>query len=195
MIVRWAVAGPVTADLAFTALEREKAARFRFGADRLAYLAAHALVRECAAELLGVPASGLVLGQRCPDCRKDDHGRPFIEGHDGVHVSLSHTRGFVAAAASRTPVGVDIEGVGSAVPDEVLAPAERAAGPLLRLHRWVLKESLIKVGATRLDELASVDLSVVTGEGGFAWRGWDLRTEAVAGEAAVLGVAGEPRRT
>ncbi|HEY1179199.1 MAG TPA: hypothetical protein VGF17_23850, partial [Phytomonospora sp.] len=195
MIVRWAAAEPVTAVYAFTALERERAGRFRFDADRVAYLAAHALVRDCAAELLGVPAGGLVLGQRCPDCGRDDHGRPHVEDHGEVNVSLSHTRGFVAAGASRGPVGVDVETVsGHGVPDEVLAPAERAGGELDRLRRWVLKESLIKVGAARLDGLAGVDLSVVDGDGDFAWGGWDLRVAVVASGAAVLGVARPLRR-
>jgi len=190
VIVRWAAVGPVTGDHAFTALERERAGRFRFDADRDAYLAAHALVRDCAAELLGVPAVGLVLRQRCPDCGREDHGKPYVEGIDDLHVSLSHTRGFVAAGASREAVGVDVEVLADqGVPDEVLAPAERADGPLVRLHRWVLKESLIKVGAARLDGLAGVDLSAVTGVGDFVWRGWDLRTELVAGGSAVLGSA------
>lgn len=195
MIVRWAAVEPVTADYAFTERERSRAGRFRFDADRAAYLAAHALVRDCAAELLGVPATGLVLRQRCPDCGRDDHGKPYLEGFDDVQVSLSHTRGFVAAGASRAAIGVDIETVaGQRVPDEVLAPAERAGGPLVRLRRWVLKESLVKVGAARLDGLAGVDLSGVAGDGEFAWGGWELRVAVVADGAAVLGSARGPRR-
>ncbi|MEV0650152.1 hypothetical protein AB0I28_33325 [Phytomonospora sp. NPDC050363] len=191
MIVRWAVVEPVVKAYAFTPHELERAGRFRFDADREAYLAAHALVRDCAGELLSADPCALVLRQRCPDCGDADHGRPYIEGAEDACVTLSHTRGFVAAGASRSPVGVDIEPVTErGVPDEVFAPGERTSDPLLRLHRWVLKESLIKVGAASLGSLAEVDLSGVSGSGGFAWGGWSLRTETVAGGAAVLGSAG-----
>lgn len=190
MIVRWAaVTETDPASYAYTPWERGRADAFRFPADHDAYLAAHGLVRECAATLLGTDPAGLVLRQRCPDCAAETHGRPYIEGSD-AYVSLSHTRGYVAASAAYLPVGVDIEAATvTDVPDTVFAPAEHGGSPLLRLHRWVLKESLIKVGATRLDELRDVDLSHVTGAGEFRWGAWVLRTELVDDGKAVLGSA------
>lgn len=186
MDVRWsAVTGEVAA-YAFTPAELRRAAAFRFAVDRDAYFAAHALVRDSAAALLGADPARLTLSHLCPDCGDTEHGRPIIEG---VRVSLSHTRTHVAAAAAHVPIGVDIEATGrEQVPDSVLAPGERGDGPS-RLRRWVLKEALVKVGATTLDGLAGVDLSHVDTEGAFRWREWDLEVSLVDGGRALLGLA------
>ncbi|MFI8458737.1 4'-phosphopantetheinyl transferase family protein [Kitasatospora sp. NPDC085464] len=155
-----------------TALERERAARFRHESGRVDFTAGHLLVRLCAARLLGVPAAGLVLAQQCPDCGLADHGKPYLPDHPGVHVSLSHTKGVVAAGAGHQPIGVDVElsargGSLGAVARRVLAPEELAlveADPeperaFLRL--WVRKESLIKIGRATLDTLGRIDLSAL----------------------------------
>ncbi|MFJ6137846.1 4'-phosphopantetheinyl transferase family protein [Kitasatospora sp. NPDC092286] len=163
---------PEAGEHLLTAVELERAARFRHESGRVDFTAAHILVRLCAARLLGVPAAGLTLAQNCPDCGKGDHGKPYLPDHPGVEVSLSHTKGVVAAAAGHQPVGVDVElstRGGSLLPvaQRVLAPAELRlveAHPepdraFLRL--WVRKESLIKLGRTSLDTLAAVDLSAL----------------------------------
>ncbi|GLZ81737.1 hypothetical protein Afil01_65440 [Actinorhabdospora filicis] len=186
MDVRWSAVTDEVAPYAFTPAELRRAESFRFAADRDAYLAAHALVRDCAAALLGADPAVLTLTHLCPDCGDTEHGRPIIEG---VHVSLSHTRTHVAAAAADRLIGVDIEETGREdVPDSVLAPGERGDGPS-RLRRWVLKEALVKVGATSLDGLAGVDLSHVDTDGRFRWRDWDLDVSLVDGGRARLGVA------
>ncbi|WP_327676599.1 4'-phosphopantetheinyl transferase family protein [Kitasatospora sp. NBC_00458] len=161
---------PEAGEHLLTAVEKERAARFRHESGRVDFTAAHVLVRLCAARLLGVPAAGLTLAQNCPDCGKGDHGKPYLPDHPDVSVSLSHTKGVVAAAAGHRPIGVDVElntrsGSLLDVAGRVLAPAELAqvqahpdpASAFLRL--WVRKESLIKIGRTSLDGLASVDLS------------------------------------
>ncbi|MFJ6616247.1 4'-phosphopantetheinyl transferase family protein [Kitasatospora sp. NPDC091335] len=163
---------PEVGEHLLTALERERAARFRHESGRTEFTAGHLLVRLCAARLLGVPVAGLVLAQRCPDCGLADHGKPYLPDHPGVHVSLSHTQGVVAAGAGFQPVGVDVElsarsGSLRAVARRVLAPAELAlveADPeperaFLRL--WVRKESLIKIGRASLETLRRVDLSAL----------------------------------
>ncbi|OII61500.1 hypothetical protein BJP40_05125 [Streptomyces sp. CC53] len=150
--------------------ERDRAARHPAGQQRDDYLAAHVLVRLCAARYLGVDPATLVLGQHCTGCGGEDHGRPFLRGLPGVGVSLSHTRGAVAAAAGHGPVGVDVEDAAGAVfsprvAARVLAPAELSAvradpdpaRAFLRL--WVRKESLVKVGATTLGGLRGFDLT------------------------------------
>jgi 4'-phosphopantetheinyl transferase len=158
-----------------TALERERAARFRLPSARTDFVAAHLLVRECAARLLGRPAAGLTLLQRCPDCARDDHGKPYLDGHPEVEVSLSHGRGVVAAAAGLHPVGVDVEqpskGTAAEVMERVLSAGELArvrahAEPdraFLRL--WVRKEAMVKLGRTTLDTLTQVDLSALELDG------------------------------
>ncbi|MER5350510.1 4'-phosphopantetheinyl transferase superfamily protein [Kitasatospora sp. NPDC002551] len=153
-----------------TAVEKERAARFRHESGRTDFIAGHVLVRLCAADLLGVPAAALTLAQHCPDCDKGDHGKPYLPDHPGIEVSLSHTRGVVAAAAGHRPVGVDVEltdrgGTLLDVAPRVLAEEELRqvrehtdpARAFLRL--WVRKEALVKIGRTTLDGLASVDLS------------------------------------
>lgn len=163
---------PEAGEHLLTAMERERAARFRHESGRIDFTAGHVLVRLCAARLLDVPVAGLVLAQQCPDCGLADHGKPYLPDHPGVHVSLSHTRGVVAAGAGFQPVGVDVElsargGSLGSVARRVLAPAELAlveAAPepeqaFLRL--WVRKESLIKIGRATLETLARVDLSAL----------------------------------
>ncbi|MGW2372035.1 MULTISPECIES: 4'-phosphopantetheinyl transferase family protein [Kitasatospora] len=163
---------PEAGEHLLTEIERARAARFRLESGRTDYVAGHVLVRLCAARLLGVPAAGLVLAQECPDCGLADHGKPYLPDHPEVQVSLSHTRGVVAAGAGLRPVGVDVElaargGSLGAVARRVLAPAElalveSAAEPgLAFLRQWVRKESLIKVGRATLDTLGQVDMSAL----------------------------------
>nr|WP_237419216.1 4'-phosphopantetheinyl transferase superfamily protein [Kitasatospora sp. SID7827] len=150
--------------------ERERLRRFLRPADRDDYLAAHLLVRYCAAALLGTDPAEVAFGQRCPGCGEATHGRPYLTDRPGTHLSLSHSGGVVAAAAGPVPVGVDVEHLGPRTSDPaaletVLSPAERA---LVRAHPdpttaflrlWVRKEALIKLGRTSLDALAELDLS------------------------------------
>ncbi|KJS58215.1 4'-phosphopantetheinyl transferase superfamily protein [Streptomyces rubellomurinus] len=161
---------PEVGEHLLTALERERAGRFRQESGRLDFTAGHLLVRLCAARLLGVPADGLVLAQQCPDCGLADHGKPYLPDHPEVHVTLSHTRGVVAAGAGFRPIGVDVElavrgGSLRAVARRVLTPGELAAveaSPepnLAFLRQWVRKESLIKIGRARLDTLGEIDLA------------------------------------
>ncbi|MFF1906809.1 4'-phosphopantetheinyl transferase family protein [Kitasatospora sp. NPDC058218] len=163
---------PEAGEHLLTTVERERAARFRHESGRVDFTAAHVLVRLCAARLLGVPATEVTLAQNCPDCGKGDHGRPYLPDHPDVQVSLSHTRGVVAAAAGYQPVGVDVELTARSgslldVAQRVLSPAElrqveahpEPGRAFLRL--WVRKESLIKLGRASLNTLAGVDLSAL----------------------------------
>lgn len=149
--------------------ERDRAARLPTEEQRADYLAAHLLVRLCAARLLGTAPDTLMLGQCCSECGGEDHGRPFLRDRSDVGVSLSHARGVVAAAAGPGPVGVDVEDAADAVfsprvAARVLAPAElsavRAAPDPARsfLRLWVRKEALVKVGVTTLGRLRGTDL-------------------------------------
>ncbi|GEL94304.1 4'-phosphopantetheinyl transferase family protein [Cellulomonas composti] len=182
-------------DAALTPAERARRDRLTDVADRAAYTAAHLLVRRCAADALGVTARGLVLRQRCPGCGGDDHGVPTIAGHDGLAVSLSHTRGYVAALAvvvgpgpdAGTPrVGVDVERA-QAVPASAFSSAERhwveasASPEHAATDLWVRKEALIKAGVGDLG--AAADLCVL-GDGAGPAR-------AVAGRAVHGWCAGD----
>ncbi|WP_031074476.1 4'-phosphopantetheinyl transferase family protein [Streptomyces sp. NRRL WC-3742] len=163
---------PEAGEHLFTAMEQERAARFRHESGRADYTAGHVLVRLCAARLLDVPVTAVVLAQQCPDCGLADHGKPYLPDHPGVEVTLSHTKGVVAAGAGFQPVGVDVElavrgGSLRAVARRVLTAGELAAveaapePDLAFLRQWVRKESLIKIGRARLDTLGEIDLAAL----------------------------------
>lgn len=148
--------------------ERRRGARLRHPTDRAAYVAAHLLVRWCAALLTRRAVASLELIQRCSECGGRDHGRPSLAGLPDVYVSLAHARGAVAAAAGWGTIGVDLElttAPGAAAMPVALSPAEqdrvRESGTpdATFLRYWVCKEALVKAGATDLDGMAGIDLS------------------------------------
>lgn len=144
-----------------TEVERDRGARFMFEADRDSFVAAHLLVRLCAAAVLGVEPEKLTLRQYC-DLHGHGHGRPYIEEAPELGVSLSHTRGYVCAAAGPGKVGIDAERVPAGplhadLADSVLTPRERAAvtGNDELIRRFTRKEALIKRGELTLGTLGS----------------------------------------
>ena len=72
-------------------------------------------------------------------------GRPRLEGW---HISISHTRGYVAVILSRdTRVAVDIEYVANRVnkvASKFIRPDEQANSTLTRLLHWSAKETVYK---------------------------------------------------
>ncbi|MBT2488592.1 4'-phosphopantetheinyl transferase superfamily protein [Streptomyces sp. ISL-96] len=172
------------------------------GADRPDYVAAHVLVRICAARLADVPPQSIVIEQRCPGCGATDHGRPYVRDHPGLSVSLSHTRGTVAAAAGRSPVGIDVETTAGFVFDprlaervlgaEAAAAVRTAADPALAfLRRWVRKEALVKVGHGSLFGPATAESGTAeSGADDARWqvRGWTARDSG----AVAAAVSQEP---
>ena len=156
------------------AVRRERIAR---AADRAAYDAAHLLVRECAGELLGCDARDLALAQLCSACGGDTHGAPRIVGSP-VRVSLSHTRGCVAAVASWSRCGIDVERVGAPVMRRALTDdearwvaAQRSPGDAF-VMLWTRKEALVKAGLGALERVHLLDaLRPVAGARIGDWRG------------------------
>ena len=153
-----------------TAAERDRAGRFRFDRDRSDFIAAHILARVTGGSALGVHPRSLTLVQHCDRCG-EAHGAPHFAETPAVGVSLSHTRGYVAAAVGPGPIGVDTEGASSAhgvdedLASEVLAPGELellAAAADRRqafIRLWVRKEAMVKCGRGSLDDLSAIDLS------------------------------------
>lgn len=180
IVARFAAVDQVRVDAALTGAEQVRHDRLRFAIDRDAYRAAHLLVRECAGELLGLAPRLVQVEQNCPHCGRLGHGRPSIIGEPGVLVSLSHTRGFVAAVAATAPCGIDVQTVATSVPHTAVTVPERAwleaqPDPLPAFTRlWVRKESLVKAGAA--DDPASIDVLDASGPAGrvagFALTDW-----------------------
>lgn len=145
--------------------ETARLARLRSADDREAFTAAHLLVRSCAAALVGMEPRHLEFVQRCASCGRDGHGRPTIVGHPDVHVSLSHTRGCVAAVAARSPCGIDVETIHRGPPPRGVLTEREAAwvrddpDPARAFTMlWVRKEALVKAGIGTLAEVGSLDV-------------------------------------
>lgn len=164
--------------------ERRRSEAFSDDRDRDAFLAAHLLVRLCAARWINSAPERINLVQRCAVCG-GPHGRPLIEAAEWLAVSLTHTRGYVAAAAAPGAVAVDVErpsprllnagllqAAFSAGEQALVAASPAPADAVTRL--WLVKECLIKLGRASLDELAKVDAtSVPAGLYTVNWRAHD----------------------
>ncbi len=88
-----------------------------------------------------------------------EHGKPYLEGHHGVHFSLSHCRLAVACAVSSRPVGIDVETIRQphetllrhVMSEEEVSTIYAAADPALQFTRlWTRKEALLKLRGTGL---------------------------------------------
>ncbi|MFG1702005.1 4'-phosphopantetheinyl transferase family protein [Nonomuraea sp. M3C6] len=173
-----------------TEVERERAARFRFEADRECFTAAHLLIRLCAGAALGAGPQELTLLQHC-ELHGPGHGKPYIEEAPELGVSFSHTRGYVCAAAGPGKVGVDAEHVppgplDALLADRVLTPRERAlvTGNDELIRHWTRKEALIKRGELTLDQLHAGG-DDLTGRHLLEWSaGPDIRVAVITDTAA-----------
>lgn len=145
-------------DTRLAAWELRRRDRLRHAADRDAFVAAHLLARSCLTELTG---EQLDLSACCPHCDGSDHGRPFVSGRPELHVSLSHTTGWVAAIAATAPCGIDVQII-TDVPDSALTPRERARArsDLQRSRLWARKEAIVKAGLAHIDDIGRLDVSV-----------------------------------
>lgn len=186
---------PADARQWLTDAERARADALRKAGDRADFIAAHALVRLAAARVLEVDPGALTVEQQCPTCGLRGHGRPAIAQAPELHVSLSHTRGYVAAVADTAPVAVDVERlVRDGDPERldglaatVLTAAERrlvltAAEPERAFTAlWVRKEALIKLGRAELDSLVDVNAAAATdGCAVFGWNDGDVVGVAIS---------------
>lgn len=186
-----------------TDAESSRAERFIRKQDRLDFVAAHLLVRHCAAELLGTRACMLTLLQRCERCGQS-HGRPWLAEVPELSVSLSHTLGYVCAAAGYGAVGVDVEHATAGPADEnlvslALTPAEAGLVGLDNrklIRQWVRKEALVKRGELALDRLRDVDLSKLPLDGVPRPLEWEGRhfVEWTAGTVMATVITDQPAR-
>ena len=137
-------------ELALTLGDAEcaQARRFRFEADRHAFVVARALLRALAADPCGMTPQEL-------DLRHDAKGRPYIAQAPRLHVSLSRSRDAVAAAVtSAAPVGVDIEcmaqdRVDASMLEAFVVPREPVTQRQL-LSQWTALEAFWKAWGTGL---------------------------------------------
>ncbi|MFG2594673.1 4'-phosphopantetheinyl transferase family protein [Streptomyces sp. NPDC048462] len=135
------------------AAELSRAGTLAVEADRLCFVASHVALRMLLGARLGIaPAAVRLTREACPSCG-GPHGRPAT---DGVHFSLSHTRGVALLAFADEPVGVDVErvpaaGIVAEIGDK-LHPAERRElaalpeqeRPAAFVRAWTRKEAYLK---------------------------------------------------
>lgn len=189
--------------------ERERAARFYFDRDRIAFTVARGTLRTLAGRYLAEPPARLVFGYGA-------RGKPYLTAPPGAlqfNVSHSGQRALLCFARDRE-VGVDIEL--RREPPDLLAIARTAFSPteyaaLRRLppdaHHdafftcWSRKEAFIKATGEGVAQLAAFDVSLDPGEPARLLRvdgeppgapRWSIRDlPATAGYAAALVVERE----
>ncbi|HSW20501.1 MAG TPA: 4'-phosphopantetheinyl transferase superfamily protein [Ramlibacter sp.] len=151
--------------------ERDRAGRFRRGADRLRFVAAHAALRLILSKTVGTPAAqlGFVYGPAGkPSLAEAPGGPPFF--------SMSHSGDCALVAVfDDAPVGVDLEMLAHAAEHALdlvdlftaaeLAEIEAAPGaqrPLASYRCFVRKEALLKAAGCGLG-LGVDQITVSTG--------------------------------
>jgi 4'-phosphopantetheinyl transferase len=89
---------------ALGAEERQRAAAFRFDRDRIRYTRRRAHLRRLLAEVTGRPPATLRYSV-------NEHGRPLLPDHPGLHFSASSSGDLGLVGFSGCEVGVDVEQV------------------------------------------------------------------------------------
>ncbi len=116
------------------------------------HLAAYALARSAASEVLGIPSGDVTI-------EKKPSGQPFFPSHRSLFLSISHSRDMVAAAVDFSPVGIDcqkIEALRPLVLKKCFTAEERASvlSPCDFYRIWTRKEAYFKMLGTGItDEL------------------------------------------
>ena len=138
--------------------DRARASALADPDDRRRFTVAHGLLRILAAQELGAPPGGLRWAT-------GPHGKPeLVPPWSGLHTSLSHSGGMVAAAVSASrPAGVDIQELLPGLDPVRLSarffPAEEAryvaagrdgAQADRFAHLWARKEAVVKASGGRL---------------------------------------------
>jgi 4'-phosphopantetheinyl transferase len=133
--------------------EQDRAARFRFEADRRHWTNARCALRAVLSRYVGTPPEDIrfTLGP---------HGKPATEG---IEFNLSHARNWAAIAVSHTiPVGIDIESIRDNVEiDKLLRRIgeTQTEGPKEHLfHLWTRREARTKALGSPLMEIPPPDV-------------------------------------
>lgn len=146
--------------------EMDRADRLRFAADRWSYCAAHAGLRVLLAQALEAHPRDVTFAVSPGGKPALDPARHGSAACAELHFNISHTRGMVAVALSRRPVGIDVEPV-RPLPDmrnlvatlmapEALAAFDAAEDDAVRIELffryWTLGEAFIKATGLGLDQ-------------------------------------------
>ncbi|HRD53498.1 MAG TPA: 4'-phosphopantetheinyl transferase superfamily protein [Flavobacteriales bacterium] len=142
------------------ASERDRAARFRFDADRERFILGHGWLRDVLGKVLGTPAADLRIV-------RGPFGKPHLEGHD-LRFNFSDTKDAVLLGFGQgIDIGIDVETMHRRVDHEAVAshyftPAETQhlseltsdARKRRFLELWTRKEAVLKAsGVGIMDDL------------------------------------------
>lgn len=92
------------------------------------------------------------LGIDRPVIMRDEHGKPYIEGHEDVYFNLSHSGDYVALAYGDSPVGIDVQevrNVSDSFAKRILNESETltydTADTVAICRIWTVKEAYAKL--------------------------------------------------
>jgi 4'-phosphopantetheinyl transferase len=147
--------------------ERHRAEGMSSMKARLPFLAARRMLRSVLSQWYGVPCGELTI-------MPDAFGKPRLVTDDPIHFSITHSSECVAAAFSRSEVGLDVERMRE-VDARMLASrffsrkeaADVAASgnPELFFKLWTCREAAIKADGRGMSKLIGIT-EVVSGSGG-----------------------------
>lgn len=136
--------------------KRARVDRLKKADARVRSVCAHALAMRLLEQEFGIKDA--VIGA----C---ENGRPYVDGYD-IYISIAHSGELVAAAASRLPVGIDIECgrdfdrrlIGRVCTDDERDYVEKADTVNRFFEVWTGKEAYFKMLGTGITDLKSVSI-------------------------------------
>ena len=128
---------------------REQALKFKHELGQRLCVMAYQLLKQGLREEYGITDN--------PVFEYNEHGKPSITGHPGIHFNLSHCKHAVVCVLSDRPIGVDVEYIRPyseslahyTMNDEELSQIQSAEHPdeaFIRL--WTMKEAAMKLIGT-----------------------------------------------
>ncbi|MBR5892178.1 MAG: 4'-phosphopantetheinyl transferase superfamily protein [Bacteroidaceae bacterium] len=136
---------------------REKIALLANADDRRESAAAYILLREALGKEYGLADA--------PVFEYGDYGKPFLQGAEGIHFSMSHCRQAVVCAVADFPLGVDVESLRPynerlaryTMNDEELSRIESSPLPEVEFVRlWTMKEAVAKLSGRGINNLKNL---------------------------------------
>ena len=136
---------------------REKIALLANADDRRESAAAYMLLREALSKKYSLADA--------PVFEYGDYGKPFLQGAEGIHFSLSHCRQAVVCAVAGFPLGVDVESLRPynerlaryTMNDEELSRIESSPLPEVEFVRlWTMKEAVAKLSGRGINSLKNL---------------------------------------
>ena len=126
---------------------RDYALRYRQERDQRLCIAAYRLLQQALRQEYGI-------NDELPQFAYNPQGKPLLDGHPSIHISMSHCRDAVACAVSDQPVGIDIETTNHyseevaarVMSEKEMLEIKSSPHPAMAFTRlWTMKESLYKL--------------------------------------------------